>query len=1404
MNRIYRLVWNRRHNAMMAVAETSRGCGKSGGRATTIAAAVTAALAALAAGEAVAQACPAAVSSVITVSSAVTSGCSLGTGESLVVTPAGSIEDSQAVEVNGVVAGSVSNAGFIHGTADTGIEIFNNGVLGSLTNTGTIQGLSYGIILSGGSITGGLTNSGTIQGASTGLQITSGSSIAGGIHNSGTINATGGFGVSMVSSTISGGISNSGLISGHSVGLTIRTSSVITGGISNSGTIHGSQTGLRITSGSHISGGIHNSGLISATTDAAIYISNSLIDGGITNTGTISAGSSYTQIGILLSGATVNGAIVNQGLIEAFGTESAFGIAIEASTLTGDITNTGTIRASGTSDTPAGILLSHSTMTGSIVNSGTITAETGGYGIHLKSNATMTGGITNSGTIQGDKGGIAVDSSVMGGGITNSGLIQGGTAIRIDHSSIGGTITNSGTISATNGGTAISMLGSSTLTGGVVNSGLITSTGYGLYMGGEIGQIVNSATGRIVALNTAIRLFSASVSGGISNSGTISGSNGIVVASGSTVSGGISNSGTISGGTAAIYVDQSTVSGGITNSGTLTAGRWGIELQGAAVVSGGDVVNSGLIQADTNAAINIVQTSTIAGSITNTGTLHGATGIWMGPSSVVTGRIQNTGTIVGTRTGIAVYSGSTVLGGITNSGSISGGNGIVVSSGSIVSGGITNSGMISGAAEGIKVRSGSEVDGDVVNNAGGTITGQTALYVQINSAVSGSITNSGNILGSNVGIYLTGSTVHGIVNQSGGTIAGTGGSGITISSTSTVSGGIINQAGGVITGGSVGIAINGSSVLNGGITNSGTISGGDFSIFDSTGSLTHIHISGTTASLQGDVKATAADVVVKSGATFANTNAFDVNSFTVESGALFNFGAGPRTSGGLGWGLSNDGVKVSNGFTNSGTVAVAAGVTAPITGTYAQSAGGVYRMGLTDTTSNYGKLAVSGNATLANGSTVDVVISGSPTITNGTTVQGVITSGGTLTATPAQITVTDNNLFYDFTASTARSANELDLVIATDSTVFTDAAAASGNPSLRGVAGALQTMLNTGVPTAFQPVFAVLGTMTQDQLNVAMAQMLPPLVGAAPQAGINALHSMNKIIQSRIESNQGLSSGEAGADKYMWMRVFGNAGDQDNHDGVTGFESKTAGLVIGADAPVTDRIRAGGAFTYAKSDIDSNSSSAPSSVNVDTYELVGYGSYNLDPYTDINFQLDIGQNKADSKRRIAFMGTKAKADFDSLAWHASVGIGRLFPLSERTNVTPSLRLDYTHMRTEDYTESGAGPLNLKVDADTYEEFLLSADVKGTHQLDDKLKLVGNVSLGYDFASDKTQVASTFTGGGPAFSTTGLDVSPWLYRAGLGLIHDDKKGLEYSVRYDVEGRSSGYFNQTLAARLRWAF
>ena len=1002
--------------------------------------------------------------------------------------------------------------------------------------------------------------------------------------------------------------------------------------------------------------------------------------------------------------------------------------------------------------------------------------------------------------------------------VTSSGTINrsSGTAVSVASSTTVGEINNAGTIESNTQAGGAPIVISGNLGGGLYNSGTIANTNMAptstteavtLNQGSTVNGITNSSTGTMSAYQSVIRGTNATITGGITNAGTLTSKYFSLVLNSIQFTGDISNSGLIDatdGGTS-IGVSGGPLNGNIVNSGTIHVGG----TSGTAIsVSSGSVVTGGITNTGTISSSGYgisLSDMTLSQGIVNSGSITGTSGAGIFVSGQVTSNIENSGSITGAK-GILVgitsnyndysfFSGSplqvtaaTLEGSISNSGTITGTTGAGISIfGGELDGSITNAhgGSIIGATNGVEILAGNWTSTYYYTSAG-TFLSRAGVSGTVASGMTGGITNSGLIQGGTNGILVEGSTIGGsISNLATGTISG-GANGVSLSS-ATVQGNLSNA--GLIEGGVTGVNVSAGTTIAGGIINSGTLSGGTNAIYVSADShVGAITIEGTSARVIGNVDASTTNFDLAGGAVFSSEGTFNVANFDVASGSVFNMANAVTASGGL---------------SNNGTVNVGS-TTQSLTGNYAQASGAIFKINLPSATSGYGRLAVTGNATVANGSVINVNVVGSPSISNGTVVQSVISATGRLSVDPNAINVTDNSALYDFTASTSRDAQDLDLITKANSAGISQSVLDNHLTVATGAANSLQQIFNTGSFGAMQGVFDRLSSMTSSQVANAVAQTLPAVTGATSSAGMNALHSMNKVIQSRNESNAGLSSGDATPDRFMWVRAFGDQGSQDDLNGVSGFKSDTGGIVFGGDAPVTDRIRAGGALTYADSSIRSTSSDAPSHVSVNTFELVGYASYNLSSLTDVNYQLDVGRNDATSHRTIGFMGETADADFSSADVHTSIGVGHTLVFSPTTTATPSVRLDYTFMRTQGYTESGAGPLNLDVDASTYRELVLSADAKMSHNFTDTLKVLGNAGIGYDFLNKQGQTTSIFVGGGPAFVTNGLFASPWIYRAGAALIKEGGKGVEYSLRYDLEARTSGYLNQTLSARVRWAF
>ncbi|MEW6329981.1 MAG: autotransporter domain-containing protein [Pseudomonadota bacterium] len=1165
----------------------------------------------------------------------------------------------------------------------------------------------------------------------------------------------------------------------------------------------------------------------------------------VTSTGTISG----ADPAVAVDGTDAT-SIDNSGTLSG----NTWGIDVyHGGSVTGAITNSNAISGGN-----FGIHIVTGSSVGSIANNaGGSIAGVGGIGLFTSSS--VTGGISNSGAISGLSYGIGLNSSSLTGGIVNSGTISGGRGIYLVNGSSVDDINNAGgSISAAVG---VHLVGSSSVTGGIVNSGLITaSTGIRLSSASTAGSISNSGT--ITASSAGIRLSSGSTVGSITNSGTIFGAYyGLHLSRSSSVTGAITNeaTGTISnsGGSGAVILLSSGSSvGSIVNDGTISGGRAGIQLQ--ANSGGSPTGGSG--------------PSSVTGDITNTGTISGSSaGIALDSGSSVGGSIVNSGTIAGNNAAISIRDGSSIDGSITNevSGSIIGrtasaswtGSGIYVSSSSI-DGSIVNSGTIAG---GVYLNNGSSVAGDITNNAGGSISRSSSaalwLYAStvgsitndgtisssnghgiwlagattpglgvVPSSVTGSISNSGTIAGGENGICLSNSTAGGIVNSGnitgwngavlisnssvgsitndvGGTISSSGQTGLRLQNGSTVSGDITNN--GTIAGANTGLFISDSSSVTGNVVNSGTINGGSYAIYVSSSSTvggiantgtingavelggTTLNLNGAAGSISGPVTGGAGSVVNVNG-TFTTADTFAVDTFSIAGTGRLNMGHDitPDTS-----------------FNNAGTLAVAAATTVTITGDYTQTSTGTFQTGVTDDT-NYGKLVVTGTATLPTGAMIYVNVADPDFAFTATSLSDVI-SAGTLVS-DGTFAVDDNSALFDFTAS--KNGNAVDLALASPgaggSTVLVNAVNSTGNTSGLGAATVLDGLAAAyaggGTGNAdMDRVMAALATLTTNQqLSDAVTRMLPLMTGALTRFTFANLREVNRVVRARLETNRGLSSGDDFAgNRMVWLKPLGSWAEQEDRNGASGYDAQTYGMVLGADGELSEISRIGAAFAYTRSDVDSNSGAQ--SADVDSYLAVLYGSRSLDENTDLNWQADYAYNRNQGDRYISLMDRTARSSYHSDSFHVGAGVGRTLPVNARTSFTPSFRVDYTTIKENGYAETGAGALNLAVDARTTDELILAVDGKLAHALSDATTLNANLGVGYDTEAEQASLTTSFAGGAAAFTTDGIKPSSTVWRGGLGMVLNASDAMEFTARYDLETRS-GYTGQTVSVKFRMPF
>ena len=738
------------------------------------------------------------------------------------------------------------------------------------------------------------------------------------------------------------------------------------------------------------------------------------------------------------------------------------------------------------------------------------------------------------------------------------------------------------------------------------------------------------------------------------------------------------------------------------------------------------------------------------------------------------GSLDNAGTISATSVGasvaafgVLVNSPDTLAGSLTNSGTISArariidGNGYAVGVGvsGLLSGQLTNSGTISASADGGE---------------------GWAFGVAVFGDLSGALNNSGTIRasvdgGEGIGVYVT-DDLSGALNNSG-----------TISAA-------MNAVYGLATGVQVG-------TLSGTLTNSGTISAAMNGVYGRAAGVQVSTLDGTLNN-SGRITASAPD-----GQAFS----LDIGDGKGSSTGVVNNQVGGYLGGNLYIGDSVARV------TNAGTIAIPAPAVGDlqlfrgfisggyIAGNYQQLAGGRVDFGVSNATS-YASLSIGGTADLRASNLIGVHAKPNNTLLAGDKLTNVVSSANPLLGVSdgTQVSVVGTPLFGFSGAGNAE--NGIDVTVTSKST-FTGILG-------KGVANALDGLVTGYTGTgALDPLLdALYGLDSVDELKDATTRLAPSLSDGINRSAASVIGDVNRIINSRQFANRGQSSGDSFyGDRYFWFKPFGSYAKQGEHSDVMGYNANSYGLVFGVDGEISDTTRIGGAFAYANSNVDSESSTVKQSGDVDSYLLTAYGSHSLDAVTNVNFQAGYGVQRNDSKRVIAVGGlwalpttSTATADYNGWSVNLGVGVERAFAVNQSTTFIPSVRADYIKVHNDGYNEKGAGVLNLDVGSSKAESLVLGVDGKFDFAIDETSKLTANLGIGYDVLNDQGSVTSAFVGGGGAFATDGTDQSPWVYRGGLGYVMSKTKSLELSVRYDIEGRSSDFTNQTGSVNLRMPF
>ncbi len=285
----------------------------------------------------------------------------------------------------------------------------------------------------------------------------------------------------------------------------------------------------------------------------------------------------------------------------------------------------------------------------------------------------------------------------------------------------------------------------------------------------------------------------------------------------------------------------------------------------------------------------------------------------------------------------------------------------------------------------------------------------------------------------------------------------------------------------------------------------------------------------------------------------------------------------------------------------------------------------------------------------------------------------------------------------------------------------------------------------------------------------------------------------------------GLAAGNGMHSRHMWFQGFGKTADQDERDGIKGYEMDSFGFTIGADSDnIVQGATVGAALSYGTADVDSDAASN-ATTEVDSYQLTVYGERDLSEGMYLNGMVNGAINNYDTKRTILSNGDRVSADYDGYQFGARAELGKVM-MYNNTMITPKAMLNYSYANIDDYTETGS-TLATTVDNENFSELVagLGVQLAKDYAMDSTTTLRPTLDLmyTYDVVDDEAQANATFVGTNVTFSPEGIDDarSGLKFGAGLGIMSTG--GLDFNINYEGEARSD-YLSHTGMLKARFAF
>lgn len=690
---------------------------------------------------------------------------------------------------------------------------------------------------------------------------------------------------------------------------------------------------------------------------------------------------------------------------------------------------------------------------------------------------------------------------------------------------------------------------------------------------------------------------------------------------------------------------------------------------------------------------------------------------------------------------------------------------------------VTNSGLIQGAFAGLSAyisMNSLSGYGDITieNTATGRIIGQDSGGLSLATA-NGSIAvnNAGLITGGRgleVGAYGGGA----VTIENTGTIIGTVGTGVSINGgmvTLTNSGTISGDGGAIY----LDALFDGRLILKDGSTINGTVEafGDELTLQLDFAKATTFDASliGNTSQYQGF------DVVEATGSgalTFTGTSDFSglvslTGGKVVVDGdmrlAEFTVGDGVQLSGtgSLGTLTIENGGSVAPGH-SPGTMYVYGDLNFLTGSTYEAD---LTATGLAD------NIQVSGNVSIASGTTLAVSDLSLATSLNTTYQLITVTGGGTVTG--SFTTLRDPWSFVDLDVT--NNGSSLTLGFVRNSVSFADAAVGPN-----GTAAALAV-------ESLGPSAALYNDLLWTTADDATA-LFDQLSGSIHSSQIGG-HIESDLLFSNLMLSQLDGAGLAGArrsagESTFWMSGFGRRAERDGDNLGSDLTDTTRGLAFGVNLPVAQDWTLGLAAALGQDHVTEDSGLSRS--EADSY-FVGVSA--AKDFGPVNWKVGgaFTQRNIDTRRNVSLPSAdeQLRASYDARSWQAFTEVSTLLPQGD-LRWQPFGNLTFVHYDSDGFSES-AGDAALAGRGVTEDALYSTLGVRMGWDLpvglDQKTSLTAHAGWRHGFGADNVDRTVSFLAGGDAFSVAGALAARDSAVVGVGFAVQPTANSSISVAYD---------------------